>query len=172
MAANLGAPVDVTTVLGNLLDNAIEAAREQAAAGGTDVAPAPECGTDEPPVVEVELVQEGETLHLTVADSGAGVAVDLVDSVFSEGVSTRSGSGVPGGRGVGLALSRQVARARGGEVWLAHPGGGAVSSVEPDGSGPVAATGRAAEKPLRGAEFIARLPGALTEGEPAWAEQK
>ncbi len=133
VAANLAAPVDVTTVLGNLLDNAIEAARDS-----------------EGKIVEVELVQEGETLHLTVADSGEGVAADLVDSIFTEGVSTRADTGAPGGRGVGLALSRQVARARDGDVRLGHAGG------------------IGAEKPLRGAEFIARLPGVLTEGEPAW----
>ncbi|MET9491491.1 ATP-binding protein [Nocardia sp. NPDC006630] len=199
--ANLAAPVDVTTVLGNLLDNAIEAARlgaaGQVAAGGAnpttaasvapvapgDAEPAahrdaePAVGGDAEParggfesatggdaapaVVELELVQEGETLHIAVADSGGGVAAELVDSVFAEGVSTRSGEGVPGGRGVGLALSRQVARARGGDVLLADPGGTArPGAAEPEV--PV-------EKALRGAEFIARLPGVLTEGEPAWA---
>ncbi|WP_327140924.1 sensor histidine kinase [Nocardia sp. NBC_01327] len=210
--ANLAAPVDVTTVLGNLLDNAIEAARlgaaEHVAAGGAnptiaasvepvapgnaepaahrdaepaahrDAEPAarrdaePAVGGDAEParggfesatggdaapaVVELELVQEGETLHIAVADSGGGVAAELVDSVFAEGVSTRAGEGVPGGRGVGLALSRQVARARGGDVLLGDPGGAADRDLAP-------------EKALRGAEFIARLPGVLTEGEPAWA---
>lgn len=97
-------------------------------------------------VVEVELVQEGSTLHITVADSGGGVAPELVDAVFADGVSTKEGAGVPGGRGVGLALSRQVARALGGDVWLASAG-------TPAGE-------------LSGAEFIARLPGVLTEGDP------
>ncbi|MGV9482929.1 ATP-binding protein, partial [Gordonia aichiensis] len=97
-------------------------------------------------VVEVELVQEGSTLHITVADSGGGVAPDLVDDLFADGVSTKPGVGVPGGRGVGLTLSRQVARALGGDVWLASAG-------TPGGA-------------LTGAEFIARLPGVLTEGEP------
>ncbi|MBF6330122.1 sensor histidine kinase [Nocardia transvalensis] len=137
--ANLAAPVEVTTVLGNLLDNAIEAARtadRQPEGVGKQV--------------EVELVQEGSTLHITVADSGAGVRADVVDSVFAEGVSTRPDNGVPGGRGVGLALSRQVARALGGDVVLSHPGGG--------------------ETALGGAEFIARLPGVLVEGETVWAQ--
>ncbi|MEC3958490.1 ATP-binding protein [Nocardia sp. CDC153] len=143
--ANLSAPVDVTTVLGNLLDNAIDAAA---------AADAPPSG----PVVEVELVREGETLHIAVADSGAGVADELVDSLFAEGVSTKSGGG-PGGRGLGLALSRQVARARGGDVRLADPGGGGRRDVS------------AAETPLAGAEFIARMPGVLSEEEAAWAAE-
>ncbi|GAB0106701.1 sensor histidine kinase [Nocardia sp. JMUB6875] len=130
--ANLSAPVDVTTVLGNLLDNAIDAA----ALGEGETA------------VEVELVQEGETLHIAVADSGGGVSAELADSVFTEGVSTKSGGG-PGGRGLGLALSRQVARARGGDVRLADPGG-------------------VGEKALGGAEFIARMPGVLSEEEMVW----
>ena len=46
-------------------------------------------GARRPAVVEVELIQEGSTLHLTVADSGDGVALDR-DAVFVEGVSTRS----------------------------------------------------------------------------------
>ncbi|MBB5917921.1 two-component system CitB family sensor kinase [Nocardia transvalensis] len=133
---NLAVPVDVTTVLGNLLDNALEAARTAPADGAK--------------LVEVELVQEGQTLHITVIDSGSGVAPGIVESVFAEGVSTRPDNGVPGGRGVGLALSRQVARALGGDVVLSSPGGGAA--------------------PLRGAEFIARLPGVLVEGEAVWAQ--
>ncbi|MGS2805258.1 ATP-binding protein [Nocardia sp. MW-W600-9] len=215
--ANLAAPVDVTTVLGNLLDNAIDAVRP----GGAPVAPdddarTPPNGAGADPdttaaptrevtslpsidaarrsaetglgsaarsggepsgvgdrggevangsgtesrgrraesgprsaasaVVEAELVQEGSTLHITVADSGGGVAPELVDGLFADGVSTKPGVGVPGGRGVGLALSRQVARALGGDVWLASAG-------SPDGE-------------LSGAEFIARLPGVLTEGGP------
>ncbi|MFE7721548.1 ATP-binding protein [Nocardia rhizosphaerihabitans] len=148
--ANLAAPVDVTTVLGNLLDNAIDAVRRPAEARmGSSAQPDGESvdlDAASAAVVEVELVQEGSTLHITVADSGGGVAPELVDALFADGVSTKPGAGVPGGRGVGLALSRQVARALGGDVWLASAG-------MPDGE-------------LTGAEFIARLPGVLTEGEP------
>ncbi|MEU6188879.1 sensor histidine kinase [Nocardia sp. NPDC047038] len=130
---DLADPVDVTTVLGNLLDNAMEAVRAR-----------------ERPVrqVEVELVQEDSTLHITVADSGDGVAPDLVDTLFTEGISTRDDLGVPGGRGVGLALIRQIVRAHGGDVRLSSPGGG--------------------EPPLTGAEFIARIPGVLAQSEVSW----
>jgi two-component system CitB family sensor kinase len=136
VSGTLALPVDVTTVLGNLLDNAIEAARI------TD------CDTKE---VEVELVQEESTLHITVGDSGDGVAADFTPHLFTEGASTRPDRGIPGGRGIGLALSRQIARALGGDVRLTSSGDGAMS--------------------LRGAEFIARLPGVIVEEGSAWATQ-
>jgi two-component system CitB family sensor kinase len=136
VSGTLALPVDVTTVLGNLLDNAIEAARI------TD------SHTKE---VEVELVQEESTLHITVGDSGDGVAADFTPHLFTEGASTRPDRGIPGGRGIGLALSRQIARALGGDVRLTSPGNAAVA--------------------LRGAEFIARLPGVIVEDGQAWATQ-
>ncbi len=54
----LVSPVDVVTIVGNLVDNAIDAARE---------------GSREPRVVEVEIVAEGSTVLVTVADSGDGI---------------------------------------------------------------------------------------------------
>lgn len=124
----LALPVEVTTVLGNLLDNAIEAART---------------GSSPAKLVEVELLQIETTLHITVADSGDGVADDLVDRIFIEGTSTKPDSDLPGGRGIGLTLSRQISRTLGGEIWLSSP-------ANP-------------ESELCGAEFIARLPGVMAE---------
>ncbi|MET8468478.1 sensor histidine kinase [Streptomyces sp. NPDC006422] len=120
-------PVDVTTVLGNLLDNAVHAAGE---------------GGRRDRRVEVELMTQGTTLVVTVADSGDGVPEGRAEDIFEEGVSTKEGaSSVPGGRGVGLSLVRQIARGRGGEVDLVAPG----------------------EDDLGGAVFVARLPGVLEE---------
>jgi two-component system, CitB family, sensor kinase len=135
VSGRLVLPVDVTTVVGNLLDNAIDAART---------------GHDDTKEVEVELLQDGSTLHITVADSGDGVAPDFVDQLFTEGTTTKPDSGIPGGRGIGLALSRQISRGLGGDLWLASAGD--------------------AERRLRGAEFIARLPGVMVE-EAQWATQ-
>lgn len=137
VSGRLELPVDVTTVVGNLIDNAIDAAR-------TGESPAKE--------LEVELLQEGSTLHVTVADSGDGVAPDFVEQLFTEGRTTKPDSGIPGGRGIGLALSRQISRSLGGDLWLSSPG-----KAE---SGPG----------LPGAEFIARLPGVMAE-EEQWAAQ-
>ena len=122
-------PVDVTTVLGNLVDNAIDAART---------------GSSPVKLVEVELLQQNSTLHITVADSGDGVPPELVDDIFTEGLSTKPDSDVPGGRGIGLTLSRQIARSLGGDIRLSSPG--------------------SPGEQLCGAEFIARLPGVMAEG--------
>jgi len=134
VSGRLALPVDVTTVLGNLLDNAIYAART---------------GSSATKVVEVELLQDGTTLHITVADTGDGVAPDFVEHVFTEGTSTKPDSGIPGGRGIGMALSRQITRALGGDIRLS-------SAANPGAT-------------LCGAEFIARLPGVMVEEEPQWA---
>jgi two-component system CitB family sensor kinase len=116
-------PQDITTVLGNLVDNAIEAAVH---------------GSAEPRWVEIELLSEDDTLHVVVADSGDGVKGDL-DLPFEEGHSTRAPTDSGHGQGIGLPLSRRIARNRGGDAWLASPG---------HNGGP-------------GAIFCARLPGVL-----------
>ena len=106
VSGRLVLPVDVTTVLGNLLDNAIDAAR---------------LSEQRLKEVEVELLQEDSTLHVTVVDSGNGVAPDFIEDLFTEGRTTKPDSGIPGGRGIGLALSRQISRSLGGDLgWPAR----------------------------------------------------
>ncbi|MGZ4661832.1 MAG: ATP-binding protein [Arthrobacter sp.] len=132
-------PQDVTTVLGNLIDNAVNAA----VAGS-----APERW------VEVELLDEtdsdGGTLHIVVADSGDGLLSADPEAVFAEGFTTserpaRAGGGV----GLGLALARQLARRRGGDVRVLETG-------SPGGPGAV---------------FMATLPR-TTAGDPAHSSAK
>jgi two-component system CitB family sensor kinase len=99
-------PLDVTTVLGNLVENALEAAR---------------LGQRRPACVEIELLGDGADLHVTVTDSGEGVPDELREAIFRDGVSTREGDGIRP-RGLGLALARTAARARGGDVTLVAAG--------------------------------------------------
>ncbi|MCS5716037.1 Spo0B domain-containing protein [Herbiconiux sp. CPCC 205716] len=108
-------PEDVTTVLGNLVDNGIDAA---ARSGRT------------PRWVEVEALRHGDELHLSVMDSGdgagAGSAADAPADASPEQRAEGAGPG-PGpepvhGHGIGLRLSADVARRHGGRLWLAMAG--------------------------------------------------
>ncbi len=127
--------VAVTTVLGNLIDNACDAAASAVPPAADPLA------VDRAAWVEVEVLTDGNTLFVTVADSGDGIAKGLGDRVFEQDVSTRAVSG----RGLGLGLVRQVARALGGDVWIADPGG------------------KTQGGDWAGAVFVARLPGAVDE---------
>jgi len=104
---------DVTTVLGNLIDNAVNAA---VAGSATDR------------WVELEVLDEpgddGGTLHVVVADSGDGLAEGTdAEHVFAEGFTTSAGPvRAGGGQGFGLALARQLARRRGGDVKVLERG--------------------------------------------------
>ena len=131
--AELVDPREVLTIVGNLVDNAIDAA----------VADPP--GTDGPLVV-LGLTTEADALVVWVRDSGAGVAAEDREAVFAAGWSTKEG----GARGVGLSLVRQLVARRGGEVSVedAEDGGrGAIFTVWLPGAirtdVPAAALGRA-----------------------------
>lgn len=100
-------PEDVAAVLGNLVDNAVDAA----VAGA------------EPRWVEVSLLDDGDTLALAITDSGPGV--DDPENVFEN--ARRREDLVPAdavhGRGIGLPLARRFARRRGGGLWLVEARG-------------------------------------------------
>lgn len=92
---------DVSTVLGNLIQNGIDAAATSTGAG-------------EPPWVRVEIRQSGSTVELVVSDSGPGVDSTIATEVFEHGFTTKAAQ--DGERGIGLALTKLICRRRGGEV--------------------------------------------------------
>ncbi|SDI55789.1 Sensor histidine kinase regulating citrate/malate metabolism [Sinosporangium album] len=104
---------DVATVVGNLVDNAVDAAAVPGATQGTDAA-----------WVEVEMRQDASIVEIVVRDSGPGVAPELAEEVFTRGFTTKAAQG--GERGIGLALTQLVCRRRGGEVAVANTADGAV----------------------------------------------
>jgi two-component system, CitB family, sensor kinase len=103
---------DLTTVLGNLVDNAIDAA-----AGAVE------------PLVELWMLVDGDRVRVRVRDNGPGVPEDLREAVFVRGFSTKPE--VLGGRGIGLPLVRLICVQRGGTVTVdAADTGGAEFLVE------------------------------------------
>ena len=92
-----------------------------------------------------EVVEPGDTLFVTVADSGPGIVFDDPDRIFADGETTKVDAAVPGGRGLGLAIARRIARRIGGDITIGDPG----RNPQPDNE-------------LAGAILIARLPGILS----------
>ena len=119
-------PEDVATVLGNLIDNAVTAAVRG----------------DEPRWVDVELLDEADTLVVSVSDSGPGMAGDDIPAGASE-----PDPDAVHGRGIGLPLAREIAARLGGRVWLADAGG--------DGAGAI---------------FCARMPGVMRPASASHSE--
>ncbi len=111
---------DLVTILGNLLDNAIDAAAE---------APPPR-------LVELSVTSQDGALELSVEDSGPGIDPDSVDDVFRHGFSTKAAGRF--GRGLGLALVRQAVQRLGGSMSITSPAGALFRVTLP--AIPVAAT--------------------------------
>jgi two-component system CitB family sensor kinase len=119
---------DVAAVLGNLVDNAVTAAV---------------AGERTPRWVEVAVLGDADALVVTVSDSGDGLGdVDPLSQRPAAG----DASDRIHGHGIGIPLSREIARRSGGDLWVIAPGG-----------------------PEHGAVFAARLGGAV---DPASTEPK
>ncbi|MGH1524978.1 ATP-binding protein [Leifsonia sp. L25] len=94
-------PVDAVSLVGNLIDNALDAA----AAG------------PEPRWVRLRLRPAADDgILLDVSDSGAGVPERLRERIYESGYSTKPTDTV--GRGVGLTLVRAIVAAAGGSIEL------------------------------------------------------
>lgn len=101
---------DVITLLGNLIDNAVDVSVGSPAAQVT------------------VRVDDSAGLLLAVADSGPGVPEHLREIIFSRGITSKTP--VPGGRGIGLSLVRLVTAQHGGDVEVTDaPDGGALFVV-------------------------------------------
>jgi two-component system, CitB family, sensor kinase len=102
-------PRDLVTVVGNLVDNAMDAVSGQADRR-----------------VEVRLDGTETTLTVVVGDSGPGVPEEHLEHVLERGWSTKAT-----GSGIGLALVGQVARRSGGSLSVGRsPLGGAEFTVK------------------------------------------
>jgi sensor histidine kinase regulating citrate/malate metabolism len=103
---------DLVTILGNLIDNALDAAQ----------------GGERPRVTVTAYTRADAELVLRVADTGTGVDPALAELVFQRGFTTKPAG--PDGRGLGLALVRQAVHRHEGTLSVAEAAeGGAVFEV-------------------------------------------
>ncbi len=107
-----GAGNDVITIIGNLVDNAIDST----GTGGT---------------VDLLVHQTTEDgVEIRVSDDGPGVPAELRAHIFETGVTTKAPTLDHHGRGIGLALVSRIVARRDGRISIVdRPGGGAVFTV-------------------------------------------
>ncbi|MFE7956704.1 ATP-binding protein [Streptomyces sp. NPDC057413] len=96
---------DLVTVLGNLIDNAVDAAQGRV-----------------PARVTVTAYADATDLVLRVADTGPGVDPEHAGLVFQRGFTTKPAG--PGGRGLGLALVHQTVHRHDGTLTVREAAGG------------------------------------------------
>ncbi|MFI6152689.1 ATP-binding protein [Kitasatospora sp. NPDC051170] len=127
---------DLITVLGNLIDNAVDAA----IAGAAHSPQAPEvtvtaridsARVDSGGVDSTRGDVGGDCLLLRVADTGAGIDPAAVSDVFRRGWSTKQDGR---GHGLGLALVAQAARRNGGTVEVGRERGAVLTVRLPLGA--------------------------------------
>ena len=102
---------DVITLLGNLIDNAVDVSEGS-------------------PEAKVAVhIDDADGMTVSVTDSGPGVPEHLREEIFARGVTSKPD--VAGGRGIGLALVRLVSAQLGGTVDVTDaPSGGACFRVK------------------------------------------
>ena len=135
-------PRDLVTIVGNLLDNAVDAACGHRRGPGASRWVRLEAGT-----LTVDGVEE---LEIVIADSGPGLSPDAAAHAFERGWTTKP-TDRPMGRGVGLALVAQAVHRLGGAVEVANEVG-AVFTVR---------------LPRRGTPPPPDRPGVADPGDPA-----
>lgn len=107
-------PRELVTLLGNLVDNAIEAA----------------AGIAQKPTVWADLLVADGELTITVADNGPGLPTTDLDILGRLGTTDKA-SVAPGGRGFGIALIRRATAALGGTITAENDGGALMTAVIP-----------------------------------------
>ncbi|MGB3482543.1 MAG: ATP-binding protein [Mycobacterium sp.] len=124
---------ELITLVGNLVDNAIDASRSTSLRDEGEEGPG--ARADLPAWVEVTVLGSADALTISVADSGPGMTPDAFEQARLRGYSTKSGE-----RGLGLALVWQVITAHGGTITSENSYGSVVTATIP--TAPPVALGR------------------------------
>jgi two-component system CitB family sensor kinase len=122
------------TIVGNLVDNALDAVAAGPVSAGRRVA--------------VSIRVEDAATIVRVEDSGPGIDPDVADRIFEEGYTTKEPGSQPM-RGLGLALVQQVVRRRGGEINVSRADGAVFTVRLPSSAASTAV------RPRREAETVA-----------------
>jgi len=114
--------------LGQIVDNLIENARSFSPPNGT---------------VRVTCRRVKTNVEISVDDDGPGVRPDVLDKIFERFYTDRPHQGFGQNSGLGLSISKQIAEAHGGTIWVENRTG------PPDADG---------TPTVLGARFVVRLP--------------
>lgn len=93
---NTGCIQALVTIVGNLLENAMEALNHR---------------NEESKKISIGLYGKEDNILITVFDNGPGIPVDIREHIFEEGFSTKGS-----GRGVGLSAVKKTVESYGGEI--------------------------------------------------------
>lgn len=104
-----GDPVQLSQILMNVCRNAIQATQGQAERR-----------------LCIRVWRSDDTAHIDITDNGQGLQPDVLDNVSTPFFSTK-----PDGLGVGLSISKSIAKQHGGQLNIGnHPKGGAVVHLQ------------------------------------------
>lgn len=110
-ALTLDTAATLETVIGNFVDNALEAC-----AGAPD------------PQIRVRIVESDDRIVIEVRDNGPGVDESILHTIFERGMSTKATDRT---RGFGLALAKGVCEQRGGRVDVHNDNGAVFTATIP-----------------------------------------
>ncbi len=95
-------------LLRTMLDNVVRNAVAHSPVGGA---------------IEIEVLPEGETIVVAVRDHGPGIPEEYLERIFDRLVRV-PGAARPGGKGLGLAITKNIAQLHDGSVRVANAAGG------------------------------------------------
>ena len=103
---------ELVTVVGNLMENAIEA---------TNMIPAEDLRA-----VAVQITEDEKGLLIMVSDTGEGIEPENLPHIFERGFSTKAATG----RGVGMCRIRDIVESHGGTIDVdTEPGSGTTFTI-------------------------------------------